>query len=140
MGGMSSSTAAAAPDPGPAAVLGHRGGVLLVLGAPATGKTSAAVGLVQERVREGLSPDACLVIGPTRQAAARLRTQIGAGLASTHTEPLARTASSLAFAVLRLAAAREGEPLPRLISGAEQDVVLRELLAGHVEKIGRAHV
>ena len=49
----------------------HRGGVLLVLGAPGTGRTTTLVEHVQRRIREdGTDPDACLVLGPTRQAAA----------------------------------------------------------------------
>lgn len=103
-----------------------------MLGAPATGKTSVLVRHVQRRIREGQPPDDCLVVGATRQSATRLRGAIGRGLGATHAEPLARSASSLAFAVLRIAAAQHGEPMPRLISGAEQDAVLRELLAGHV--------
>lgn len=121
------------PDLEQREVLEHREGALLVLGAPGTGKTSTAVRLVRARISDGVAPDACLVLAPTRAAAARLRVSIGAGLGRTHTEPLARTPASLAFAVLRLAASREGEPMPRLISGAEQDAVLRELLAGHEE-------
>ena len=120
-------------DAAQTAVVDHRDGVLLVLGAPGTGRTTALVEHVRRRVGEGTSPDRCLVLAPTRTAAARLRTQIGSGLGRTHTEPMARTAASLAFAVLRLSAARSGEPGPRLISGAEQDVVLRELLIGHQE-------
>lgn len=118
-----------------AEVIGHHEGVLLVIGAPGSGKTATVVRHVQRRILDdGLPPDACLALAPTRQAAARLRTAIGRGLGKTFAEPLARTPSSLAFAVLRLAAASAGEPLPRLLSGAEQDVILRELLAGHHEQ------
>lgn len=120
------------PDLDQEQVLAHRGGVLVVLGAPGTGKTCTVVRAVQQRITDDqVAPDACLVLAPTRQAAARLRTGVGAGLGSTFTEPLARTPSSLAFAVLRIAAAREAGPVPRLLSGAEQDVILRELLAGN---------
>ncbi|WP_238148863.1 ATP-dependent helicase [Serinicoccus sediminis] len=118
-------------DPEQRRLVEHRGGVLLVLGAPGTGRTTALVEHARARLREGLEPDRCLVLAPTRQAATRLRSLVGESLGATHAEPLARTAASLAFAVLRLAAARDDEPLPRLISGAEQDAVLRELLAGH---------
>ena len=45
-------------------------------------------------------------------------------------EPLVRTVHSYAFAILRLQAQAHNNPPPRLITGSEQDVVLRELLAG----------
>lgn len=128
-------SAAGRPDPEQDLAAAHRGGVLVVLGAPGTGKTRTVVRSVQDRIlRDGLDPDRCLVLAPTRQAAARLRDQIGDGLGRTFTEPLARTPASLAFAILRIAAAAEQGPLPRLISGAEQDVILRELLEGHREE------
>jgi superfamily I DNA/RNA helicase/RecB family exonuclease len=48
-------------------------------------------------------------------------------------EPLVRSVHSYAFAVLRLAAQRAGGPPPRLITSAEQDAIIAELLAGEIE-------
>ena len=44
-----------------------------------------------------------------------------------------RSACAATPAVLRLAAQRNGSPQPRLITSAEQDGIIRELLAGDVE-------
>ena len=118
-------------------VVDHRGGPLRVLGAPGTGKTTTLVEAVVARVLDdGIDPGEVLVLAPTRVAAARLRERVTARLARTVREPLARTPQSLAFGVLRRAAAAADEPAPRLISGPEQDLVLRELLAGHVAGVG----
>src|SRR5690606_6555853 len=44
--------------------------------------------------------------------------------------PLVRTFPGYAFGLLRRAAVALGEPPPRLLTGPEQDAVIRELLAG----------
>ncbi len=106
-------------------------GPVLALGAPGTGKSTAAVETVVAAVAGGLSPDACLVLSPTRVQAAALRDRVTDRLRGTSTEPLARTHQALAFGILRQHAAVRGDPAPRLLSGPEQDVVLRELLDGH---------
>ena len=112
------------------AVLATRAPVLRVLGAPGTGKTTTAVELVVDRVLHGgLTPDECLLLTPTRVAAARLRERVTARLARTSTEPLARTHQAFGFGILRREAALRGDDAPRLISGPEQDVILRDLLA-----------
>ncbi len=114
------------------AVLDARGPLVRVLGAPGTGKTTTAVELVVDRVLYGgLTPDQCLLLTSTRLAAARLRERVTARLARTSTEPLARTHQAFGFGILRREAALRGDDAPRLISGPEQDVILRELLAGH---------
>ena len=119
-------------DPCQEAVLADRSAVLRVLGGPGTGKTTLAARIVAERVATGeITPDACLVLAPTRRAADRVRDLVTTQVSGTHSGPLARTPHSFAFGVLRRQAAQRGEPLPRLISGPEQDVILRELLMGY---------
>ena len=114
------------------AVVDHRGPVLRVLGAPGSGLSTVAVEAVARRVEAGeATADACLLLAPTRLAAARLRDAVTARLGGTTTTPLARTHQSLGFGILREAAALAGDPPPRLLSGPEQDVILGELLAGH---------
>ena len=121
------------------AVVDHRDGPLRVMGGPGTGKTTTLVEAVVARVdRVGVDAGEVLVLAPTRLAAARLRELVTARLGRTVTEPLARTPASFAFGVLRQAAALAGDPAPRLIAGPEQDLVLRELLAGHAAGEGAA--
>lgn len=118
------------------AAVADRSALVQVVGAPGSGKSRLVVEVVLDRVRrDDLDPDRCLVLAPTRLAAAALRDAVTAALGSVRggatTQPMARTASSFAIAVLRADAALRGEPPPRLLSGPEQDVVLAELLAGH---------
>ncbi|MFC0528010.1 ATP-dependent helicase [Phytohabitans kaempferiae] len=49
-------------------------------------------------------------------------------------EPLVRTFHAYAFGLLRRSAAERGEPSPRLLTGPEQDLVIRELLEEAEEK------
>ena len=115
-----------------AEAVAHRGGVLRVLGGPGTGKTTTAIEVVVGRVEAGeAQPDQCLVLTSSRLAAAELRQRVTARLNRTSTEALARTHQSFGFGILRQAAALRGDPAPRLLSGPEQDVILRDLLAGH---------
>ncbi|GAA2034239.1 ATP-dependent DNA helicase [Terrabacter terrae] len=106
--------------------------ILRVLGGPGSGKSTLAVELVADAVlRRGLRADSCLVLTSSRRAAAELRQQVTARLGGTSTESLARTWQAFGFGVLRAEAALRGEPPPRLLNGPEQDVILRDLLAGH---------
>jgi superfamily I DNA/RNA helicase/RecB family exonuclease len=121
-------------DAGQRRVVGHPGGPLLVLAGPGTGKTTTLVEAAVARVRAGVPIDQLLMLTFSRRAAAELRARITARLGGTMREPIARTFHSYAFGVLRIAAVEAGAPAPRLLSGAEQDVVLRELVAGDLER------
>ncbi len=116
------------------AAVAHRGGPLLLLAGPGTGKTTTIVEAVVDRVVRGqLTADQVLVLTFSRRAAAELRERITARLGRTARQPIARTFHSYAFGLLRGEAARRGDPAPRLLSGPEQDVVVRELLRGDVD-------
>lgn len=112
-----------------------------VLGGPGTGKTALLTDLAVERIVRGGDPESVLVLTQSKRAATDLREAITTGLLHADTsqgptatrEPLVRTVHSYAFAVLRLQAATHGNPPPRLMTGAEQDAVLREMLRGDVE-------
>jgi superfamily I DNA/RNA helicase/RecB family exonuclease len=116
-------------------VVDHAGGPLLVLAGPGTGKTTTLVEAVAARVASGVDPEQILVLTFSRKAATELRTRITARLCGpgrTVREPVARTFHSYAFGVLRRQAVHRGDQAPRLLTGAEQDVLIRELLAGDV--------
>lgn len=126
--------AVAALDADQAAAVGARADVVRVLGGPGTGKSTVAVAAVLDRIAKGeCAADEVLLVAATRLAAADARDAVTAGLTGATTEPMARTMQSLGFAVLRQHAVLLGQPSPRLLSGAEQDLVLGELLDGHRE-------
>ncbi|HEX8868112.1 MAG TPA: UvrD-helicase domain-containing protein, partial [Lentzea sp.] len=112
-------------------------GFLRVLGGPGTGKTTLLAELAAHVVlEEGASPENVLVLTANRRASVALRahiTRLLTGRLSTIREPLVRTVHSYAFAVLRNQAVLQGEPPPRLLSGPDQDAMVRELLAGDVD-------
>jgi superfamily I DNA/RNA helicase/RecB family exonuclease len=126
----SAPTAPVALDAAQRAVIDHHEGALLVLGGPGTGKTTTLVESVAARVAEGVPPDRLLVLTFSRRMANGLRDRIEARISATaRAEPQVRTFQAYAFSLLRRAAAEVGDPPPRLLTGPEQDLVLRELLA-----------
>jgi superfamily I DNA/RNA helicase/RecB family exonuclease len=127
-------TAAPHLDAAQRAVVEHRGGPLLVLAGPGTGKTTTLVESVVDRVARGVPIEQILMLTFSRRAAGEMRDRVTARLGQTIREPVARTLHSYAFGVLRLANRRGADlelplPPPRLLSGAEQDVLIRDLLA-----------
>ncbi len=110
-------------------------GIMRVVGGPGTGKTSLLIEAAAAHICSGVHPESVLLLCPTTRAAVRTRRALAKALTQAHgpaviREPLVRTLHSYAFAVLRLAAQRTGDPPPRLVTGTEQDGIIRELLAG----------
>jgi superfamily I DNA/RNA helicase/RecB family exonuclease len=124
------------------AVVDHRDGPLLVLAGPGTGKTTTLVETVARRVARGTDPARILVLTFSRKAAVELRDRMAARLGSTR-GPQATTFHSYCYALVRAHQDADlfADPL-RLLSGPEQDVTVRELLAGQLglEQAGLAHV
>ncbi|MEU4120058.1 ATP-dependent DNA helicase [Kitasatospora sp. NPDC028055] len=125
------------------AVVEHAGGPLLVLAGPGTGKTTTLVEAVARRIQDGTDPEKILVLTFSRKAAVELRDRMSGRLGSTAAAPQATTFHSFCYALLRAHQDPEeyAEPL-RLLSGPEQDVMVRELLAGGAEdaRDGRSRI
>ncbi|MFD3736680.1 ATP-dependent helicase [Streptomyces sp. NPDC058629] len=129
-------------DAGQRAVVDHADGPLLVLAGPGTGKTTTLVESVAARVNRGTDPARILVLTFSRKAAVELRDRMAARLGAAR-GPQATTFHSYCYALVRAHQDADlfADPL-RLLSGPEQDVTVRDLLAGQLdlEKEGKAHV
>lgn len=105
----------------------------VVVGAPGTGKTETLIARVAAVIRAGVDPDAVLVLTPSRQTATALRDRLGLAVGVATTGPLARSVASYAFQVVRAhAVAAEADP-PQLLTGGDEDQIIRDLLEGDDE-------
>ncbi|MGW7724620.1 ATP-dependent helicase [Streptomyces canus] len=124
------------------AVVEHASGPLLVLAGPGTGKTTTLVESVASRIARGGDPARVLVLTFSRKAAVELRDRMALRIGAARA-PQATTFHSFCYALVRAHQDSDlfVEPL-RLLSGPEQDVAVRELLAGQpdLERLGLAHV
>lgn len=123
-------------------VVDHGSGPLLVLAGPGTGKTTTLVESVAARVARGADPARVLVLTFSRKAAVELRDRMAQRMGAARA-PQATTFHSYCYALVRAHQDADlfVEPL-RLLSGPEQDVAVREMLAGQVDlqRLGLAHV
>jgi len=108
----------------------------IVLGAPGSGKTTALVELVAAAVLDdALDPSRVLVLTPSRRTATLLRDRLALRLTSAPDAepralpgPLARSIAAYAFSVVVASHRLAGQAEPRLLSGADHDADLAELL------------
>ncbi|KQB87567.1 ATP-dependent DNA helicase [Corynebacterium lowii] len=106
-----------------------------VTGPAGAGVSSFLVDTAVQAIAHGADPSGVLIVTASKDAAGRLRRELterllaGQGRYAAE-EPAVRSIHSLAFALLR----HVSEEKIRLITGAEQDAVIRELLAGHAEE------
>ncbi|WP_063775848.1 UvrD-helicase domain-containing protein, partial [Streptomyces odonnellii] len=114
-------------------VVDHGTGPLLVLAGPGTGKTTTLVESVAARVGRGADPERILVLTFSRKAAVELRDRMAVRLGGGR-GPQATTFHSFCYALIRAHQDADlfTEPL-RLLSGPEQDVAVRDLLAGQID-------
>ncbi|MET9895564.1 ATP-dependent DNA helicase [Streptomyces sp. NPDC006465] len=129
-------------DAGQRAVVDHASGPLLVLAGPGTGKTTTLVESVAARIARDGDPERILVLTFSRKAAVELRDRMALRIGAARA-PQATTFHSFCYALVRAHQDSDlfVEPL-RLLSGPEQDVAVRGLLAGQpdLERLGLAHV
>jgi superfamily I DNA/RNA helicase len=114
------------------AAIAHRGSPLLIQGAAGSGKTTVLIEAALSRINQGASSDSILFITYGRERASEIRDAIAIRSSATGYEPLARTFHSLAFSIVKM---KSGEDYrePILLSGAEQEKFIAELLRGDVE-------
>ena len=117
---------------------GHAGGPLLVLAGPGTGKTTAIVETVAQRITaRRIDPERVLVLTFSRKAAQELRERITTRLHRTTRQPLALTFHSYAYALVRREFVLAGDVPPTLLSGPEQLLEVRRMLRAEAAGAGR---
>lgn len=138
-------TAPPALDADQRRVVEHPNGPLLVLAGPGTGKTTTLVETaVHWHLQRGVPLDGILLLTFGRRAAGEMRQRLVARLSYelgdkfAVTEPLAMTIHGYAYALARRAAAVTPELNVTLLTGADYDTVVRELLRGDAADGGRA--
>lgn len=103
-------------------------GTWRVLGTAGSGVSSLLIDVVLGQLTSGADASGILVVAPSKESGSLLRQELAEHLEDYAAQAsMVRSVHSLAFALLR----RGSEEELRLITGAEQDVVIRELLAGH---------
>ncbi|WOQ70315.1 ATP-dependent DNA helicase [Microbacterium limosum] len=106
----------------------------VVVGGPGSGKTAALIARVSALLRsDAVDPDQILVLTPTRASATSLRDRLQVAADRPTAGPLARSVAAFAFQIVRAQAVHAGEEPPQLLTGADEDQIIQDLLAGDAE-------
>lgn len=106
--------------------------VTLVAGAPRSGKTEFALDMLIVAMKRYGDANAVMTVSG-RQIADMLGDRAIRELSAVSQARPVTTLSAVAFRLLTAARSAQGKPLPKLLNGAEQDVIIRKVLASHVE-------
>lgn len=119
-------------DPAQERVAAWRGpGTCVVLGSPGTGATTAIVESVAARLAD-VPAARLLVVARDRDAVRRMRAAIASRVPSSAL-PTVTTFHGLAYSLVRRTTRPgPGTSMPRLLSGAEEDARIRDLLRGAI--------
>jgi len=101
---------------------------LIVYGPAGSGKSATLVESVVRKIANGFNSNSILVLAYGRERASQLRDEIVIQSGASAFEPLVRTFHSLAFSIINTQLDLDS-PKYVLISGAEQDSFIRDLLA-----------
>ncbi|WP_243390187.1 PD-(D/E)XK nuclease family protein [Bifidobacterium margollesii] len=104
---------------------------LLVVGAPRSGKTGFATDALYLAM-EDFGDERSVMVVSDRLRADALNRRVIARLGVTSQARPVTTLSALAFRMIAKDHARRSLPMPKLLNGAEQDALLRSVLAVHV--------
>lgn len=106
--------------------------ITLVAGAPRSGKTEFALDMLIAAMKRYGDANAVMTVSG-RQIADMLGDRAIRELSAVSQARPVTTLSAVAFRLLTAARSAQGKPLPKLLNGAEQDVIIRKVLASHVE-------
>ena len=110
--------------------------VTLVAGAPRCGKTDFALNMLIDAMRRYGDTSAVMTV-QGRQMADDLGDRVIRELSAVSQARPVTTLPAVAFRIVTAVRSRAGLPLPKLLNGAEQDMIIRRVLAAHVEHVNR---
>ena len=112
----------------------------VVAGAPGSGKTTTVVARVAALLRPAaaaaaapLQPEQVMVLTPTRPAATALRDRLALAVGIATPGALARSLAAFAYQIVRAHAVHTGAEPPQLLTGADEDQLIADLLDGDAE-------